>query len=95
MRKGFILLKFKLITKKELYLFYKNKTYDVMRSQKIILIVLFAMFILGSCKYECPCFDTSLLVWMPQEYGDSIQFTNQDNSDKLTFIVTKKYYSDS
>jgi len=66
-----------------------------MKAQKIILVALFGMFLLNSCKYECPCFDKSLLVWMPQEYGDKIQFTNQNNSDTLTFTVTKKEYTDS
>ena len=66
-----------------------------MKTQKLLLLVLFAILSLSSCKYECPCFDKSLLVWMPQEYGNTIQFTNQDKSDTLTFYVTKKYYSDS
>jgi len=66
-----------------------------MKMQKLILLTLFGMFAMSSCKYECPCFDKSLLVWMPQEYGDEIKFTNHDNSDTLVFIVTKKYYSDS
>lgn len=66
-----------------------------MKSQKIILIVLFGIIAMSSCKYECSCFDKSLLVWMPQDYGDKIQFTNQDNLDTLTFVVTKKSYTDS
>ena len=50
---------------------------------------------LNSCRYDCPCFDKSLLVWIPQEQGDKLEFTNKDYSDTLTFTVTKKYYSDN
>ena len=66
-----------------------------MNTKRIILIVLFGIFAISSCKYECPSFDKSLLVWIPQNVGDEIQFTNQDNSDTLTFYVTQKSYTDS
>ena len=66
-----------------------------MKTIKILIIITFASILLNSCKYECPGFDKSLLVWMPQEYGDEIKFTNNDNSDTLVFTVNKKEYTDS
>lgn len=66
-----------------------------MKTIKILIFIAFASILLNSCKYECPGFDKSLLVWMPKEYGDEIKFTNNDNSDTLVFTVNNKEYTDS
>lgn len=59
----------------------------------LISITILAL-LANACKYECPGFDKSLLSWMPQNEGDTLNYINK-NTDTLTFVVEKKNYSKS
>ncbi len=58
-----------------------------------LFFLLIAIFFINSCKIECPCFDESLLTWMPYEVGDRLTYVNQQN-DTLSFTVKSKILSE-
>ncbi|HPL05303.1 MAG TPA: hypothetical protein PLG05_09020 [Bacteroidales bacterium] len=60
-----------------------------------LIFLLLAMFFINSCRnIECPCFDKSLLTWMPYEVGDRLIYVNQQN-DSLIFTVKSKHLSEA
>lgn len=58
-----------------------------------LIFLLIVIFFINSCKVECPCFDKSLLTWMPYEVGDRLTYVNQQN-DTLSFTVKSKILSE-
>ncbi len=65
-----------------------------MKHLPILISITIIAFLANACKYECPGFDRSLLSWMPQNEGDTLNYVNK-NTDTLTFVVEKKDYSKS
>jgi hypothetical protein len=58
-----------------------------------LIFLLIAVYFINSCKVECPCFDKSLLTWMPYDVGDVLTYVNQQN-DTLSFTVKSKILSE-
>ncbi len=65
-----------------------------MKHLPILISITIIALLTNACKYECPGFDKSLLSWMPQNEGDTLNYINE-NTDTLSFVVEKKNYSKS
>ena len=66
----------------------KNKFLAIMRLIAISTFVIGAIFVLTSCRTNCPKFDMKILNWIPYQENDIIELYAQSNDSTILFTIT-------
>lgn len=60
--------------------------------KKIIFLSLTFLCFLNACKYQCPSFPESKLIYIPYEMNDTLKYSN--GIDTIVFVVSEYYQTE-